>query len=245
VGTFLSIIRTEHPAALYNGLPAALLRVVSYSGTRLGLYEPIKDKLAALRNNTQGDSSSDKGRNSFAVKAGAGIMSGGLAAVLGNPFELTKTRMQSNDHAAYRNVGHALRSIVRQEGALGLWRGVGPSVVRASLFTSVQMVTYEESKSALRKYFGMADEGAALHVAASMVSGLVTTTVINPADVVKTRIMNSRDGGQSAIQWTREAIQKGLLMRGWTANYVRLGPQILITLVVYEKLRRAAGWSHL
>ena len=35
------------------------------------------------------------------------------------------------------------------------------------------------------------------------------------------------------------------LMRGWSANYVRLGPQTVITFVALEKFRAAAGMTSL
>jgi solute carrier family 25 uncoupling protein 8/9 len=35
------------------------------------------------------------------------------------------------------------------------------------------------------------------------------------------------------------------LMRGWTANYVRLGPQTVITFVALEKFRALAGMNAL
>jgi len=35
------------------------------------------------------------------------------------------------------------------------------------------------------------------------------------------------------------------LMRGWTANYVRLGPQTVITFIALEKLRGLAGLDSL
>jgi hypothetical protein len=73
------------------------------------------------------------------------------------------------------------------------------------------------------------------------VSGLATTTIVNPADVLKTRIMNSNVG--SAQTGIMQIARDGMLMRGWTANYVRLGPHILITMLVYEQLRATAGWE--
>ena len=35
------------------------------------------------------------------------------------------------------------------------------------------------------------------------------------------------------------------LMRGWSANYVRLGPQTVITFIALEKFRAVAGMTSL
>ena len=77
---------------------------------------------------------------------------------------------------------------------------------------------------------------------AGAITGVVTTTVTAPADVLKTRMFASAGGG------VLEAAQKlvaeegaGALFKGWMANYVRLGPQTMITFLVAEQLRRAFG----
>lgn len=51
-----------------------------------------------------------------------------------------------------------------------------------------------------------------------------------------------------AMECVRRIIgQEGMsgLMRGWSANYARLGPHTLITVVTYENLRTALGWDNL
>ncbi len=59
-----------------------------------------------------------------------------------------------------------------------------PPQVRAAVLTASQCATYDEVKSRLLALTGWADSLGA-HLAASMVTGLVTTTATNPVDVVK------------------------------------------------------------
>lgn len=46
VGNTLVIIRNQGPLALYNGLTASLLRQLTYSTTRFGIYEVAKQRVA-------------------------------------------------------------------------------------------------------------------------------------------------------------------------------------------------------
>lgn len=80
-------------------------------------------------------------------------------------------------------------------------------------------------------------------------------------DVIKTRVMNSRAGEyqqggnvgervvyRNALDCTVQTWQKegmAAFFKGWLPNYVRLGPQTLLILVIYEKLRSLMGWEGL
>lgn len=79
-------------------------------------------------------------------------------------------------------------------------------------------------------------------------AGLVTTTVTNPVDVVKTIIYVSgnkfRGPMHAASHLLKTEGPKGFL-KGWLANYSRLGPQTIIAFMVAENLRRMAGMPSL
>lgn len=68
-------------------------------------------------------------------------------------------------------------------------QGCGPTVLRAMAVNSTQLATYSQSKEALllTKFF---EEGVILQFAASMISGLATTLVSMPIDIVKTRLIS-------------------------------------------------------
>jgi solute carrier family 25 uncoupling protein 8/9 len=164
-----------------------------------------------------------------------------------------------------------LRGVVRETGIAGLWRGSAMSMTRSAVLTASQCATYDEVKKATKTYTGMRD-GVLLHFTASMLAGLVTTTATNPVDMVKTQLyMDAGGGGDGGAGVTKDAgkggaggrLRPGLagafdalsmivrkegvggLMRGWSANYVRLGPQTVITFVALEKFRAYAGLTAL
>jgi solute carrier family 25 protein 14/30 len=117
-------------------------------------------------------------------------------------------------------------------------------MIRAAILTSAQLSSYDHSKHlALRN--GWAEEGPVLHVSCALISALITTTVTNPADVIKTRYMNRQhDSYSSPLDCLVKTVKfDGVrsLWRGWLPNFARLGPHFLISLPLLEATRKLFG----
>jgi len=226
---------------LYAGLGAALARAATYSAVRVGGYERARGAVADATRLPE---------SAAVVKAVAGASAGAAGALVGAPFELAKTRMQAAPPGAYRHLGDALvRSAGGAGGLAGWWRGGVPAVARAAAVNAAQLGVYDGVKGGLRDAGGVGGgaPGWGLEVAAAAVSGVVTTTVSSPADVLKTRMMVGGGGGgpaATAAALVRVGGGRGLF-RGWTAAYLRLGPQTALALFLYERLRELAGWEGL
>ncbi|CAD7698235.1 unnamed protein product [Ostreobium quekettii] len=77
-----------------------------------------------------------------------------------------------------------------------------------------------------------------------LLTGLVSTTATAPVDVVKTHMFVRGNKFSGPVHCMVDILKHdGFLglFKGWTANYVRLGPQTTITFVVLEQLRSLAG----
>ena len=115
---------------------------------------------------------------------------------------------------------------------------------RAALLTASQVAAYGEVKRLWIQMVPNAKDDWMAHVGASAAAGLITTATTNPVDVVKTRMFISGEGKKlSAKEAAMEVVREyGALrgaMRGFTANYIRLGPaQTMVTFVVAEELRK-------
>ncbi|MDB9925294.1 solute carrier family 25 protein [bacterium] len=226
----------------------------------------------------------------------AGSCSGAFAAALLNPTELVKTRLMANAanggtsasavQATTMTISPTLtnnsnnnssalsvaKRIVHERGVKGLWAGSSMSVTRSAILTASQCAAYDEAKRLVKRFSSGSDDDLLTHLQASMLTGLVTTTVTNPVDMIKTQIYldagnvstgvktnataatnagvknRSSKNATSAFAAARNVLQKeGPLgfMRGWSANYVRLGPQTVITFVALEQFRRIAGMTAL
>eukprot|EP00928_Gymnodinium_smaydae_P079175 TRINITY_DN63171_c0_g1_i1.p1 TRINITY_DN63171_c0_g1~~TRINITY_DN63171_c0_g1_i1.p1 ORF type:complete len:295 (-),score=31.51 TRINITY_DN63171_c0_g1_i1:397-1281(-) len=228
IGTLRSRVAAKGVTSLWAGVFAMFLRSVFYAGIRLGAYDPIKDALGAKQNPTMWR------------KILAGTISGSLGAVAANPIEVVKTRVQA-DPNSNPSTSSAIVNLVTKEGLRGLSKGLFPHVLRGAAVTSSQIGVYDDTKHRLGACFGLRD-GILLRLCASMVAGIVTTTVSNPCDVIKTRVM-VRKGG-SVLGVSRELLaQEGPrgFLKGWVANYSRLGPHTVIVFMVYEQIRYLAG----
>ncbi|CDW58971.1 Mitochondrial 2 oxoglutarate:malate [Trichuris trichiura] len=236
------IIKKDGLLGLYDGLSAGLLRQATYTTTRLGVYNFLFDYLTR-----KNDSSP-----SFLAKAFLGIVAGAVGAIVGTPAELSLIRMTADGRLplekrrGYSNVFNALFRVVKEEGVATLWRGCGPTVIRAMVVNATQLATYSQSKQLLLQTNLMKD-GIHCHFWASMISGLATTVTSMPVDMAKTQLQNMQtiDGRpefRSALDvWTKVIKKEGILAlwKGFTPYYFRLGPHTVLTFVFLEQMKTA------
>src|ERR1700749_932978 len=83
IGTFVQIIKTNGVLGLYSGLSASLLRQITYSTTRFGIYEELKSKF-----------STSSSAPSFPTLIAMSSTSGFVGGVVGNPADVLNVRMQ-------------------------------------------------------------------------------------------------------------------------------------------------------
>ena len=223
--TFRLVFRERGVGGFYVGLTPSLLRATTYGGLRLGLYDPIRRNLV---------SSSQFGwmdENRVTTKLLAGGCSGALAAFTLNPTELVKTRRMKGDS------WQTIKTQVAKDGVSSLWRGSSMAASRAALLTASQVAAYGEVKRLWIQMVPNAKDDWMAHVGASAAAGLITTATTNPVDVVKTRMFISGEekklsAKEAAMEVVREYGALRGAMRGFTANYNRLGPQTMVTFVV-------------
>ena len=231
----LSIWKHDGILGVYSGLSAGLLRQATYSLTRFGVYEYLKENYVP----------SDK-QSSMAYLLPISMISGGVGGIVGNPSDIVNIRMQNDTGLPLdkrRNYNHAINGvtrIIKEEGVSSLFRGLGTNLVRGVLMTSSQVVTYDISKNLLIKNLQMDKDSKLTFFSASLIAGLVATTICSPADVLKTRIMNSSGSGEGVLKILAHAFKNegpSFMFRGWVPSFVRLGPNTIITFLVVEQLR--------
>lgn len=197
---------------LYSGISASWMRQAVFSSTRQGLYG-VFERL------WRGDSAgvSLGGRLTCAISAGI------FGAVLANPTDVVLIRMQADGHwpteqrRHYKHGFDGLRRILNDEGVPALYRGCGPTVMRAGLVTSSQIVTYEETKAAVLRA-GYKDN-LSTQMFCSIMSATVAVVVIAPVDCIKTRIMNMQSEHGISYKGPLDCVQQLLRTEGPRAFY--------------------------
>ncbi|CAG2108993.1 unnamed protein product [Medioppia subpectinata] len=236
-----SVVQNEGFGGLYAGLSAGLLRQATYATVRLGIYSTLFEKVSVEYGKPPG----------FLVKAGLGMISGGIGAFVGTPAEITLIRMTSDgrlplaERRNYTNVFNALARIAREEGVLTLWRGCIPTVTRAMVVNAAQLASYSQSKQWLLSspYFG---DNIWCHFMASMIAGLFTAGVSMPVDIAKTRLQNMKiiDGKaeyKNAFDVMARVVRnEGVfaLWKGFTPYYGRVGPHTVLAFIFLEQVNQ-------
>ncbi|KAJ5226019.1 hypothetical protein N7468_007244 [Penicillium chermesinum] len=242
IGTFGHIVKHNGIKGLYSGLSAAILRQMTYSTTRFGIYEELKTHFAKPSNS----SSSSPGALTL---IGMASVSGFIGGVAGNPADVLNVRMQSDaalpieKRRNYRHAFHGLVEMTKTEGVGSLFRGVWPNSTRAVLMTASQLASYDSFKRLCIEKAGMKDN-LTTHFTASFLAGFVATTVCSPVDVIKTRIMSASPAearGHSIAGLLRDIYRKeGLAwtFRGWVPSFIRLGPHTIATFLFLEEHKK-------
>jgi hypothetical protein len=238
----VTVVKNEGITALWKGLSPALLRQSIYGSMRYGFYTPFKKLLGVPDNPRQVP---------LWKKVLAGSAAGAISSVVANPTDLVKIRMQADGMAgtsarSYGGLLWAFGTIIKEEGVLGLWKGVGATCGRATALSAVELASYDDIKMRLL-HAELFKEGLSLHLSSGLAAGFLASLASSPFDVVKSRIMQQPSGPDGKGLYYRgmtdcfiksfktEGISS--LWRGFWPNYARVGPRVLIVFLVLEKLK--------
>lgn len=244
--TFVTIVKEEGPTGLFKGLTPGLLRQMVFATLRIGLYQPVRD----FYHQGPGDPPLYK-------KIAAGMTTGTIGISIANPTDVVKVRLQAEGKLApgvprrYTGTFNAFSTIYNVEGIPGLWKGVGPNIIRNSVITAAELATYDEAKQKLLSV-GFKDD-IRTHLMCGTLAGFVATVVGSPVDVTKTRIMNQKIGPDGARQYKNAfdciyQIAKnegfGGFYKGFWPNFGRIGSWNIVMFLAFEQLKRALTPTH-
>ncbi|XP_047449778.1 mitochondrial uncoupling protein 2-like [Mugil cephalus] len=246
-GTIFTMVQTEGPRSLYSGLVAGLQRQMSFASVRIGLYDTMKQLY------TRGSDNPGIGTRLL-----AGCTTGAMAVAFAQPTDVVKVRFQaqvclpeSGSVKRYSSTIEAYKTIARDEGVRGLWKGCLPNITRNAIVNCCELVTYDVIKEFILKHKLMTDN-MPCHFTAAFGAGFCTTVVASPVDVVKTRCMNSVPGQYSgAINCALTMLRKEgptSFYKGFMPSFLRLGSWNIVMFVSFEQIKRAVmrlqqSWS--
>ncbi|EDW88865.1 mitochondrial uncoupling protein 4C [Drosophila yakuba] len=250
--TLSNMIKVEGFKSLYAGFSAMVTRNFIFNSLRVVLYDVFRRPF--LYQNEQ---------NEEVIKVhmalGCSFTAGCIAQALANPFDIVKVRMQTEGRR--RQLGYDVRvnsmvqafvDIYRRGGLPSMWKGVGPSCMRACLMTTGDVGSYDISKRTFKRLLDLQD-GLPLRFLSSMCAGLTASVLSCPADVIKSRMMNQPvdDSGRNlyyknSIDCLRKLVrEEGVLTlyKGLMPTWFRLGPFSVLFWLSVEQLRQWEGQS--
>merc|ERR1711953_709298 len=149
----------------------------------------------------------------------AGVSGGIVSTLMLHPLDLLKIRFAVDDgnvkdRPKYYGLRHAFSTVFRQEGFLGLYKGVTPNITGAATAWGLYFLFYNSIKTNLQGGDTKLQLSPASHLLAASASGIVTLGLTNPIWVVKTRLclQFGRDPA-SSIQQNQDPnrVYKGML----------------------------------
>ena len=227
---------------LYKGLDSALVRQVTYTTARLGVYKTLFNMEQEAR-----------GSVSMAKKSVFGLTAGFVGSIVGNPADLILIRLQSDSSLPveqrrnYRNFTDAFTRIVKEEGVTALWRGSGPTICRAMVINFGMLAPFDQVKEMINKAKGTKDT-METRLSAAAVAGFISAFLALPFDNAKTKMqkMAALPDGSFPYKGVFDTMSKTVANEGLTklwvgfpTFYVRIAPHVMISLIAQDFLTDA------
>ncbi|KAK7468731.1 carnitine transporter [Stygiomarasmius scandens] len=183
---------------------------------------------------------------------------GGVCAVLvGHPFDLTKTRLQTAAPGTYNGAIDVVKKTLAKDGVTGMYRGMVPPLLGVTPIFAVSFWAYDASK---RLIFALTPNRTTNQLsttelaAAGFLSAVPTTAVTAPVERAKVLLQVQGQGGSEqkytgVLDVMRHLYKEGgvrSIFRGAGATLARDGPGSAAYFAAYEvtkKLMTPAGSS--
>ena len=230
ISAFRTIQRQEGFLALYKGLsPAVFANALSWGGYFF-LYENAKSRYVS-----KGIGVKEDGNLNTTYYLLSALESGIMMVFLTNPLWLIKTRLQlqvGKESGHYKNIAGAIKTIVKEEGIRGLYKGLVPALMLTS-HGAIQFTVYEFMKNK----FKHEDLNSLHYLGLGAISKFIASTATYPKQVIKARLQQRTDKYNGTLNcivqtWKKEGIQG--FYKGCVSNSLKVAPAAATTFMVYE-----------
>ncbi|KAK1882256.1 Brain mitochondrial carrier protein 1 [Dissostichus eleginoides] len=146
---------------------------------------------------------------------------GGMASIVAEfgtfPIDLTKTRLQVQGQSQYteiryRGMFHALFKIGKEEGLKALYSGISPALLRQASYGTIKIGTYNSLKRLFVTH--PEDETMIINVFCGVVSGVLSSSLANPTDVLKIRMQAQGSLLQGSMMGVIPTAQRAAIVVG-------------------------------
>ncbi|KAF5384976.1 hypothetical protein D9615_001391 [Tricholomella constricta] len=175
---------------------------------------------------------------------------GGVAAVLvGHPFDLTKTRLQTAGPGVYTGAVDVVKKALARDGISGMYRGMVPPLLGVTPIFAVSFWAYDASKKLIFAFTPNRTNEAlstAEIAAAGFLSAVPTTLITAPVERAKVLLQVQGQGGSEKYKGVLDVMKHlyregGMrsIFRGTGATLARDGPGSAAYFAAYEVTKKA------
>lgn len=233
-GTIRTMSKEEGISSFWKGIGAAWLREASYTSLRLGLYDPIKSAMGV-------DHASH-----FGMKFAAGSLAGGIGSLVGNPFDVIKTRMMTFEGKEPNSFLCTAREI-RKSGIAHFYKGLQANILRACVLNGTKMACYDQIKQWIVNTNAV-PAGLPTQFCAAFSAGFFMALTVSPFDMVRTQLMNQTNKTNNKYKgfvdcFYKISKQKGVitLYSGFIPIWTRFAPTTCLQLIIFEQVKPLLG----
>jgi len=191
---------------------------------------------------------------SQAIEQGKAFIAGGFggasAVLVGHPFDLTKTRLQTAAPGLYKGAVDVVRQTLARDGVRGLYRGMVPPLLGVTPIFAVSFWAYDASKKLISTMMPNRTTeplSTAEIAAAGFMSAVPTTIITAPVERAKVMLQVQGQGGSAAKHNGVLAVMSHLykeggirsIFRGTAATLARDGPGSAAYFAAYEVTKKA------
>ena len=271
------IVGKEGVLSFWKGNMTSVVHRFPYSAINFHAYESVMRLLEDQTNKAQqaaGPSSSPSAQPTTGMmRFAAGATAGGIATASCYPLDLVRTRLttqlgQPNSSSVYyRGILHCLYRIVADEGLLGIYKGLGVTLLvqvpnlaisysmygflrdmalqRLNLNPNATSSSSTEQQQQPPLPVGDKTKVVLVNMASGALSGVSSTLVIYPLDVLRRRMQlqglhrtaGQRTGVAYEVMTILQAEGVRGMYRGLTPELCKIVPMVGCTFCVYEAMR--------
>jgi len=223
------IIRREGMVALWKGNACTCLHRFPFAGVNFAVFEYCKGRV---------------GNSTFGRFFSGGA--GGLAAVVAcYPLDLVRTRIMTQmcAHEGYTSILDCVRRTAQCEGVMGLYKGMGTTLMLTVPALSISFGVYGMIKDAFVS-LDYSDKSPIATIFAGGTGGVAGAAATFPMDVLRRRLqvmgMNSAIPQRSLRQEAAHLMKAEGLQGFWSGfkpEMIRAFPMVAITFLAYECFR--------
>ncbi|XVF23980.1 hypothetical protein REPUB_Repub13aG0086700 [Reevesia pubescens] len=237
------IVGEEGFRAFWKGNLVTIAHRLPYSSLNFYAYERYKELLymvPALE--TRGENMSAD----LCIHFVGGGLAGITAASATYPLDLVRTRLAAQTKVIYyRGICHTLQTICKEEGILGLYKGLGATLLGVGPSIAISFSVYEGLRSFWQSQRPH-DSTVLVSLSCGSLSGIASSTAIFPLDLIRRRKQLEGAGGRARVYTTgifgtfkhifRTEGLRGLY-RGILPEYYKVVPGVGICFMTYETLK--------
>ncbi|XP_010923203.1 uncharacterized protein [Elaeis guineensis] len=237
------IVYEEGFRAFWKGNLVTIAHRLPYSSINFYAYEHYKQSLQLIPGL---DRHRDYMTADVCVRLLGGALAGITAASITYPLDLVRTRLAAQTKTIYyRGISHALCAIYRDEGIRGLYKGLGATLLGVGPSIAISFSVYET----LRSHWQLQrpnDSALFLSLACGSISGIASSTVTFPLDLVRRRMQLEGAVGKARVYnsglfgtFRHIIYTEGFrgLYRGILPEYYKVVPGFGIVFMTYETLK--------